>query len=740
MSKPLSSIHRPLALRLRADLEAVPVEMSGATTWIIKDPLTLEHFQFSAAEYGLMEQLRRPVSIAALQQWFEREHAPQTITPPAVWDFLSRLHEAGLVISDAPGQAGELLARRRRERTRYWATSWARLLAIRFRGIDPDAVLMTIHEQFRWLFSKTALTVALGLMLSALWLVLGHFAEFRARLPELTALVDARNLPWLLLAIGGVKVLHELGHGLACKHFGGEVRELGLMLLVFVPCLYCDVSDAWRLPSKRRRIAVTAAGVVVELVLASIATIVWWYAVPGVAQLVAMNVMIICSVNTLLVNGNPLMRYDGYFILSDLLETPNLWQRSREVLRRMAGNWLLASRVVSGPDPLIPPRHRLGLAVYAVLSKIYLAAVMIAIVWGLVEFLRPYHLQNLAYAAGLIVLGSASIVPVRGAVQLARNPLRRDQLRTGRVALVTAVVLAATVVFLSLPVDYHVNAPVVLLPADAVRVYATIEGTRFESLPAGARVRRGDTIVRLANSETDLEIERLEGEQRLRQLRVEHLERLRGLDREANDELPTARAALADTEHRLAERRRERQRLELKAPVDGVVIPAPRTASSGAANVRLATWSGSLLDTHNQGAHVAPGTLVCLVGEPSRLTAVMLVDDRDVKRLRSGQRAELCIDQLPGQIIEGEVIDVARHDVRDAQSEAAGRADLAPLFAGLVPPGKTTALYQARVRLESPAARSLVIGGRGQAKVAAERITVARRILRFFTQTFRLPM
>src|SRR2546423_9600415 len=166
---------------------------------------------------------------------------------------------------------------------------------------------------------------------------------------------------------------------MACKHFGGEVHEMGFMLLVFSPCLYCDVSDAWRFPSKWKRVAVSAAGIVVELVLASAATIVWWYAQPGVVQLVALNIMIICTVNTLLINGNPLMRYDGYFIFSDLMETPNLWQRSREVLRRITSDWLGASRAVLGPDdPLIPASKPPWLAIYAVLSKIYLSMVFVA--------------------------------------------------------------------------------------------------------------------------------------------------------------------------------------------------------------------------------------------------------------------------------------------------------------------------------------------------------------------------
>jgi len=764
MSKQPSSIDRPLALRLRADLQAVLVEMSGSSTWIIKDPVTLEHFQFSAAEYALMDRLRRPASIGGLQRLFERKFAPQTITPQAVWDFLSRLHDAGLLISESSGQGHELLARMRRERTHRWAMSWTGLLAIRFRGVDPDTLLTAVHQRYRGWFSKVAAIPAVALVLYAAWLVIGHFDEFVNRLPGLAALVDARNLPWLLLAIGGVKVLHELGHALACKHFGGEVRELGLMLLVFVPCLYCDVSDAWRLPNKWGRIAISAAGIMVELLLAATATIVWWHAQPGIVQLVAMNIMIICTVNTLLVNGNPLMRYDGYYILSDLAEAPNLWQRSREVLRRLIADWLLASRGVPGPgdDPLIPPGRRPWLALYGAASKLYLAFVLVAIVWGLVQLLYPHRLQNVAYAVGFVIVGSVLAGPFKQAAQLMRNPIRRQELRTGRLAIVTALCLAAIVVVLSLPVEYYVKAPIVLFPDDAARIYATTEGMLVDVLPAGTEVKRGEPIGTLKNTEIDLELARLEGEQRLRQMRVEHLERLRGVDRQANDELPTARAALADTERRLEERRREGQRLILTAPVDGVVIPAPRQDNGDRARpgVRLARWSGSLIEEANRGAHVEPGTLVCLIGDPKRLTAVLLVDDTDIKRLQPGQRARIRMNQRPGQVIDGEVVEVSRHDAREFGSESAGRADLAQLFGGIVRPGRTSALYQARVRfvresrdkLQEPEVSGsalnsrlstfdqLVIGGRGEAKVATERITLGRRVLRFLAQTFRLPM
>ncbi len=738
MSAPLASIDRPAGLRLRADLLATAVESAGATTWIVKDPLTLEHFQFSAEEYALLDWLREPVTIAELQRRYQRAFSPRTIRPQSIWDFLSRLHAAGLLISDLTGQGHELLSRRDRERVRRWAFSWTGLLGIRFRGVDPDAFLSAVHGRCRWLFSPATLVAALVIVLYALSLVFGHFEEFRSRLPEISALVDWRNLPWLLVAIGAVKVLHELGHAFVCKHFGGEVRELGFMLLVFVPCLYCDVTDAWRLPSKWRRIAVSSAGVMVELVLAAVATIVWWHAQPGVVELVALNIMIICTLNTLLINGNPLMRYDGYYILSDLVEVPNLWQRSREAFRHFWSEWLMGEPAAD--DPLLPAAQRPWLVAYAAASKVYLSIVCVMIVWGLAKTLSPYHLQNLAYAVGFTVIGSALIGPVKSAVELARNPIRRAEVRKGRLALVTAVGAAAFVGVLAIPVDYNVSAPLVLMPADAARVYATVEGTLQEILPAGSKVVRGEAIGKLTNTETELELARLEGECRLRQMRVTHLERLRGVDREANDQLPTARSALADSQRRLEERRSEAKRLTLTAPADGVVIPAPRVPESHSTDGRLATWTGSLLEPTMRGAYVEPGTLTCLVGDPRRLAAVLLVDDTDVKFLQPGQRARLRIDQLPGRVIEGEVVEVARHETNEADRTKSARADLSPLLAGLVAPGHEGAHYEVRVRFDDAAEPALIIGGRGDAKVAAERVTLARRIVRYVAQTFRLPM
>jgi hypothetical protein len=304
--------------------------------------------------------------------------------------------------------------------------------------------------------------------------------------------------------------------------------------------------------------------------------------------------------------------------------------------------------------------------------------------------------------------------------------------------LIAGLGLAVLVVILSWPVNYYVRAPLVLMPANAERVYSKIDGALSAALPAGRRVAAGETVATLKNSTVDIELARLEGEQQVQMLRVDHLQRLRSVDPEASTKLPTARAALADLDERLTERRRDAQRLTLAAPADGVVIPAPRAAATHAGENQLPKWSGAILDEKNQGAWVEPGTLVCFVGDPAQLMAVLLVEDTDASRLQPGQTVRLRLDERPGDVLDGEVVEVAGRDVRDELNSTSG-GDLNDLFAGLVPPGKNRPHYHVRVTINS-AGQPLAIGGRGTAKVATERVTLARRMLRYLGHAFRLPM
>ena len=206
-------------------------------------------------------------------------------------------------------------------------------------------------------------------MLSAALLIGVQFDDFQSKLPSFNAFFAAKN--WLLLAavLGCTKVLHEFGHGLSCKHFGGECHEMGVMLLVLTPCLYCNVSDSWMLPNKWRRAAIGAAGMYVEVVLASLCTWIWWFTEPGLLHYTCLNIMFVSSVSTILFNANPLLRYDGYYICSDLMEVPNLRQKSNQILTRKLSEYCLGME--QPEDPFLPQRNQWLFALYTVAAFLY---------------------------------------------------------------------------------------------------------------------------------------------------------------------------------------------------------------------------------------------------------------------------------------------------------------------------------------------------------------------------------
>ena len=151
-----------------------------------------------------------------------------------------------------------------------------------------------------------------------------HAETFLGELPTITSLLAGNGIVSLWIVVGSLKILHELSHGLACERFGAECQSIGLAFLFFSPCMYCDVTDAWMLPRKSHRIAVSLAGVYVELFISSLGLWLWWFSTPGLFHQICLQVFLAGSVSTLLLNANPLLRFDGYFVIADLLEIPNL--------------------------------------------------------------------------------------------------------------------------------------------------------------------------------------------------------------------------------------------------------------------------------------------------------------------------------------------------------------------------------------------------------------------------------
>ena len=378
------------------------------------------------------------------------------------------LYRSSLLISDASHQGNELKKRSEKNQKRQRRSNLTNILAIRFRGFDPDAILTVLNRYFGWFFSVPVFLLTLLLALGAFGLVVTHWEVFQNRLPSFQEFFASKNWIWLFLTLAATKVLHEFGHGLSCKRLGGQCHEMGVMFLVLTPCLYCNVSDAWTLPSKWKRIFIAAAGMYVELVLASICTFVWWFSQPGILNMLALNVVFVCSVSTLLFNANPLLRYDGYYILSDLMEIPNLRQKATTILRQTLGKWVLG--LPSVEDPFLPQRRKWLFVFYSVAAAAYRWFITFSIFFFVYKLLEPYGFKIVGQAIAMMALYGLLGHPLVQLVKFLSVPGRLYAVKPVRFAVSMAIAAAVLAGILMIPVPHYVRCSFYVQPANGAKV------------------------------------------------------------------------------------------------------------------------------------------------------------------------------------------------------------------------------------------------------------------------------
>ncbi len=728
-----SASERPLPLRMRPDLAIHAQESGSARSWVVKDPVALTYFQLREEELAILRMLDGRTSLGQIKRRFEARFAPLQLHPEQLLGFLNRLHESGLLVADAPGQGEQLMEQHLRRGRRVTLDSLVNVLAIRLGSIDPEPLLRWLAPKCAWLFSFWFLAGCLAITVSAAVLAAVQFDVLRSRLPDFQTFFAAGNLVWLAVALVIAKALHELGHALTCKHFGGECHEIGVLLLVFTPCLYCNVSDAWLFPSKWQRIGVSAAGILVEVVLAALCTLLWWLTGPGLLNALLLNIVVVCSVSTILFNGNPLLRYDGYYILSDLLGVPNLGQQSRALIHRGMSRWLLG---IESPevDRSLPEARRPLLVLYGVASVLYRWFVVIAILWLCYQVTKLWGLELLGGLIAVVTLAGMIVPPLRNLARFVRNPANRRRIRRGR-ALTAGILLAGLAGgVLLVPLPYRIKAPVVLQPQEARHVYVTVPGRVAESVAAGALVDENGELARLVNLDLRKEVVELTGQWHQQRLHLQNL-RARQSDPSAASQIPAAEEALADIEKRLRQRQDDEKRLVLRAPVRGTVIPPPRQPDQFYKPGSLGAWKGTPLEPRTAGTYVEVGSLLCLIGDPSRLDALLVIDQSDMKFVREGQRVRMQLDEMPGRVLHGTIVELAKTDLKIAPRELTQQSDLVIHFDREGVPRPVANSYQARVVLDEGDHR-LLVGTRGRAKILVDPQPVALRLYRWARYLF----
>ncbi len=748
----VSTTARKLRVRKRPDLQARRQRYQGRTYWVVKEPVGLNYFRLEEEVFAILEMLDGDTSLDEIQAEYERRFPPEKIGLDELQQFIGTLHGSGLIIADVPGQGIQLKKRRdERKRSELWAAA-SNVLALRFKGIDPDRLLDWMLPYVRWLFSPVAMIGVVIFGLCALLLVGVQFDTFRSRLPEFHQFFSVENAFWLAIALGATKVLHEFGHGLSCKHFGGECHEMGVMVLVLTPCLYCNVSDSWMLPNKWHRAFIGAAGMYVEIIIASCCTFLWWFSEPGLINNLALSTMFVCSVSTLVFNGNPLLRYDGYYILSDILEIPNLRQKSSEILGRKLGAWCLGMEET--PNPLLPQGRQWLFALYSVAAAIYKWFVALSILWFLYKLGEPYGLKIIGQVIAMASMYGLVVQPLWKLGKFFWVPGRLDQVKKVRFYTTLALVGCVLAFICLVPLPNRVFCSFEVQPLGATPIYVDVPG-RLEEVKVrpGQKVAAKQPLARLVNLEAVYAVAELEGQESEHEAELASLQEQRFRNPEAGLQVPRVEENLKMVKQQLKKKRDELALLELVTPAAGTILPAPEKSRTPHEDEQLPTWHGSPLEPRNLGCTIEEGVLFCQVGDPAKMQAILVIDQSDVEFVVKGQArakakkpaaglvVDMVLDARPGESLRSHITEIANEELKVSPKHLSNKSggDLATKTdeSGIERPMNTS--YQARVPIVDPDG-ILFIGLKGKAKIHAGYLTLAQQAWRLFQQTFNFEL
>ncbi|MGQ0635314.1 MAG: HlyD family efflux transporter periplasmic adaptor subunit [Planctomycetaceae bacterium] len=728
----LPSTKRAIPLRARADLERKQIACQGRGYWVVKDPVALNYYQLQPEQHCILELLDGRRNLEEIRDGLLARYPYARPTLADIQQTVVDLHAKRLARGTRFGQGTSLVRDSREKKRKRWLSALQNVMYLRLPGWDPEPTLHRLYPVVRWMFEPWGVALCLTLVLSS-WLLLAvKFESFRERLPEFHQFFGWPNLIYLWGTLALTKIIHELGHGLTCRHFGGECHQIGMILLVFSPTLYCDVSDSWMLPNKWQRILIGGAGMSIEAVLSSLALFGWWFTQPGLLNHLFLNIFFVSAVTTVIFNLNPLMRYDGYYMLSDLLEIPNLSRKASRMLHDTFAWWCFGIR--TPPDPFMPDEGRYWFVVYAIASAVYRWVVVFGIAVFLYIVLKPYDLQSIGATMACVSLAGMVWSLARNLIQMLRAS-RQEPLSRTKMSVTAAIVLALALGALTIPIPWHLEAGFYIEPHRVQHVYNLVPGElRQIDVRPGQTVARGTRLIELVDAEKDLRLQEISTELRSQET---ELNTQLGLNDAVGAAL--ARQRIAQTRKLLDDYRAQISLLQVAAPAEGVVIAPPpvKEQELSQPRIELGQWYGVPLDPHNVGCLLPAGTHLLSIAPDGRFQAVLLVDQADRVDLATGQELDIKFDHLPNRTYRALVEEISDRHSEFAPNMLSNKAggDLPTVTDRRGRERLTSHAYQALVLLEGDT-ELLRSNVRGRARFSVGHRSAAGWLWRAFRRTF----
>jgi putative peptide zinc metalloprotease protein len=558
--------------RLRPHVQITRQHYRGQRWHVVHDPSSNHFYRLNPVAHEFVGLLDGNREVEKVWEASLQKYGDAALTQNEVIQLLSQLFSSNLLTADVPPETEQLLGRGRKRLGQKVKQQAIGLMYFRVRLFNPDRILTWLEPLFRPLLGRVGFALWAVWVIVALANILPHMETLRAGFE--TAIAPS-NWGWMMAVFVVLKLWHELGHGLICKRFGGQVPEFGAMMLVLVPAPYVDASATWAFPNKWQRMAVGAGGMIFELFAAGVAAFIWLATrnSPGLLHQLSYNAMLTASISTVLFNANPLMKFDGYYILSDLLEVPNLMQRSQNMLKFLAQRFIYGIKTATPPTSV--PSEALILLVYGVLAVAYRIFLFFSI---------TLYVMGKLFAIGLfLALWTAAvwfIAPVAAFAHWNATSPQLAEFRGRAIATSLALIAAGLILVGAVPMPDRRRADGVVESQARSGVFVRTDGFVVQALRRpGDFVRAGEPILICESDRLTAEIARLRG-------KIEEITSKEGLaiQREPHS-AQIASIYLETLRKELAHLTDKYEKLTIRAPHDGVIV-GPDTESFIGAFVR----------------------------------------------------------------------------------------------------------------------------------------------------------
>lgn len=553
--------------RLKAHADIGVHRYLGRIWYVMRESASTRVHRMSPAGYAVIGLLDGQTTVDEAWRLAAERLGDDAPTQDEAIHLLVQLYRADLLTVDMAPQARELFERQRKQRRNRWMRSVKNPMSITLPLVDPDRLLTAIASALRWLPFWLIALAWLAVTGMGAGLAVLHYRELAGNLND--QLWSMQNLLLIAVLFIGLKIIHELGHGIAAKAFGTDVREAGIMLLVFYPVPYVEVSDSIFIASKWRRILIGAAGMMAELFVAAVAMMLWLAVEDSALRAALFNIMLIAGISTVLVNGNPLLRFDGYYMLADWLEMPNLGQRSN----RWWG--ALVERHGFGRRNAAPEQLSLFEKTVMLLYAPAAYVCRVAVLLGIAFFVASEYLA-VGVLVGAWALITGIVAPAWKALKHVFTAPVLNLYRARAITVTLAAILALVLGFAMLPLPSRSTADAVVWLPDSAIVRAEASGfiTRVH-VEAGQEVRAGTMIGQMEDPTLAARIDAQ------RHKVTEFRLKVQAESVSDQSKLEIARKDLQDEDSALARLEQRAHRLVILAAAEGRFHPAAPGDSTG---------------------------------------------------------------------------------------------------------------------------------------------------------------